>query len=146
LPTLPRRVSMQKKRLINDKWFLPNVDDPQDQVPIGSYCNDCGRLYFPQKRVCPNCMHIDRMETKELSRQGKLVSFTVSHVGPEGFEPPYASGWVDLPDGIRLFSLLTDCQPFEERLKLDMALEMVMDKITEDPDGTEVYGFKFRPL
>jgi uncharacterized OB-fold protein len=91
-------------------------------------------------------MHIDRMQTKELSRQGKLVSFTVSHVGPQGFTPPYAYGWVDLTDGIRLFSLLTDCQPFEERLKLDMPLEMVMDKITEDPDGTEVYGFKFRPL
>lgn len=86
------------------------------------------------------------MDTKALSRKGKLLSFTVSYVGPQGFEPPYAYGWVDLSDGIRLFSLLTDCQPFEERLKLDMPLEMVMDKITEDPDGTEVYGYKFRPL
>ncbi len=86
------------------------------------------------------------MGTKTLSRKGKLVSFTVSHVGPQGFDPPYAYGWVDLPEGIRLFSLLTECEPFEERLKLDMPLEMVMDKIMEDPDGTEVYGYKFRPL
>lgn len=137
---------MQSKRLINDKWFKHDEEDFLNQVPIGSYCNDCGRLYFPSKRVCPECMHIDRMEPKELSRRGKLVSFTVSHVGPEGFEPPYAYGWVDLPDGIRLFSLLTDCEPHEERLKLDMPVEMVMEKITQDPDGTEVYGFKFRPL
>jgi uncharacterized OB-fold protein len=137
---------MNGRRLINDKWFLSDVGDPRDQVPIGSYCKDCGRVYFPPKRVCPNCMHIDRMEKRQLSRRGKLVSFTVSYVGPQGFEPPYAYGWVDLPEGIRLFSLLTDCKPFEERLRLEMPVEMVMDKITEDPDGTEVYGFKFRPL
>ena len=89
---------------------------------------------------------MDQMDPKELSKEGKLLSFTVSYVGPKGFETPYAYGWVDLPEGIRLFSLLTDCKPFEDRLKLDMPLQMVMGTLAKDPDGTEVYGFKFRPL
>lgn len=91
-------------------------------------------------------MKIDHMEKRALSKQGKLVSYTVSYVGPEGFTPPYAYGWVDLPEGIRLFSLLTDCKPFEERLAIDRAVELVVEKIKEDPDGTEVHGFKFRPV
>lgn len=137
---------MPPKKLINSKWFSPDIENPKDQALMGSFCKDCNTLYFPQKRVCPNCMHIDRMKPKQLSKKGKLVSFTTSYVGPQGYEPPYAYGWVDLPEGIRLFSLLTDCEPFEERLKLDMAVEFVMDKIKLEPDGTEIYGYKFKPL
>ncbi|NNK84006.1 MAG: benzoylsuccinyl-CoA thiolase [Desulfobacterales bacterium] len=138
---------MPQKKLINEKWFSADIENPLEQVLMGSLCKDCNTLYFPQKRVCPNCMHIDKMVEKQLSKQGILVSFTTSHVGPQGFDPPYAYGWVDLPeDGIRLFSLLTDCEPFEKKLKLDMSVEFVMDKIKTDSDGTELYGYKFRPL
>lgn len=138
---------MPQKKLINDKWFNPDIKKPESQVLMGSFCKDCKTTYFPQKRVCPNCMHIDKMELKQLSKKGVLVSFTTSHVGPQGFKPPYAYGWVDLPeDGIRIFSLLTDCEPFEEVLQLDMPVEFVMDKIKTDLDGTELYGYKFKPV
>ncbi len=137
---------MLQKQLINNKMFSPDIENPIDQILMGSFCKDCNTIYFPQKRVCPNCMHIDRMELRELSKTGKLISFTTSYVGPPGFEPPYAYGWIDLPEGIRLFSLLTDCKPFEEKLRLDMPVEVVMDKIKVDSNGTEIYGYKFKPL
>ena len=137
---------MKNKKLINPKWFSSEIKNLENQLLAGSFCNKCGKIYFPPKRVCPECMTIDEMETRTLSTYGKLYSFTVSYVGPEGFEPPYAYGWIDLPEGIRLFSPLTQCEPFEERLRLGMTVEMVMQKITEDIDGTEIYSFKFRPV
>jgi hypothetical protein len=52
---------------------------------------------------------------------------------------------VDLPEGVRLFTLLTDCEPFEEKLKLDMEVEMVIEKVMTNDFGEEIYAYKFRP-
>jgi uncharacterized OB-fold protein len=135
------------KKLINPKWFSSSIDNIEDQEMIGSYCENCNKTYFPIKRVCPSCMTIDKMKQRPLSKLGKLYSFTVGEVGPTGFKTPYAFGWVDLPrDGIRLFSLLTDCEPFEKKLRVDMDVEMVIDVIKESEEGELLYGFKFRPV
>jgi uncharacterized OB-fold protein len=69
-----------------------------------------------------------------LSSQGKLYSFTVSHVGRESMEAPYAFGFIDLPEGIRVFSLLTST----EELRQDMTVELVAG-------GTEI-PYRFRPI
>jgi len=139
--------SLKVKKLINQKWFSSNINNIEDHEMIGSYCEASNKIYFPHKRVCPNCMTIDKMKQRSLSKRGKLYSFSVGEVGPTGFKTPYAFGWVDLPqDGIRIFSLLTDCEPFEEKLRLDMDLEMVIDFIKENEQGELLYGFKFRPV
>ena len=56
---------MLQRQLINNKMFSPDIENPKDQILMGSFCKDCNTIYFPQKRVCPNCMHIDRMEAKK---------------------------------------------------------------------------------
>ena len=137
---------MKVKRLINPKWFSSDIPNLEDQVLMANSCPGCGKIYFPPQRVCPACMTMDQMDRRPLSKRGRLYSFTVSYAGPPGFELPYAYGWVDLPEGIRLFSLLTQCEPFEDRLQLDIPVEMVIEKIKEDPEGTEIYGYKFRPV
>jgi uncharacterized OB-fold protein len=87
------------------------------------------------------------MEEIELNRSGKLYTFTVvesEKAAPAGFKVPYAFGYIDLPEGVRILSLLTGWQ--KDLLRLDMDMELVIEKFLDDPDGNEVYGYKFRPI
>ncbi len=52
---------------------------------------------------------------------------------------------MDLPEKVRLFGLLTDCEPFEEKLQLDMEVEIVIEKLMTNDFGEEIYAYKFRP-
>lgn len=117
----------------------------KDVALLGSQCKRCGKVYFPRKMVCPECF-VDEMEERALSGRGKLYSFTITTVAPSGFEVPYAFGWVDLDEGPRAFSLLCDCEPFEEKLRLDMPVEMVIGRLRKDETGQEIMGYKFRPV
>jgi uncharacterized OB-fold protein len=59
-------------------------------------------------------------------------------------EVPYAIGFVELPEGIRVETLFTGC-PLED-LRVGMDVELMIDKLHEEEDGTEVYSYKFRPV
>ncbi len=134
--------AVSKPRYIEDAWF---EDFGHGTVLVGGQCPTCGRIYFPVKRVCPECFG-DGQRKVPLSRRGKLHTFAVSYLGPAGIPTPYVIGFVDLPEGIRLFSLITQCEPWEQVLRVDMDVEMVLDTIGRDEAGGEIVGYKFRPL
>lgn len=71
-------------------------------VLIGGVCRDCGVGMFPLQPVCPVCME-EAVEAQPQPTQGELYSFTVLHVGAPR---PRAFGYVDLPNGVRVFSRL----------------------------------------
>ena len=77
------------------------------------------------------------MEEVPLSQRGRIHSFTVIHVGQEGFEVPYAVGYIGLPEGVRLFGPLKGEGASQEGLAIGMEVEMV-------PSGRG--GFGFRPV
>lgn len=133
----------EKGVLVDSKFFARNKDGTIEVV--GSRCKGCGRVYFPRKRACTDCMTWDEMEQVPLSRSGKLVSFSVSHDPLRGFPIPYAFGYVMLPEGIMLYSLFTDCEPFEEKLKIGMDMEMVIERMMTDRYENEIICYKFRP-
>lgn len=113
---------------------------------IGSKCKVCERYFFPKRVICPYCYKEVVQET-ELSKKGKLYSFTIiesEKAAPPGFKVPYAFGYIDLPEGVRVLSLLTDWK--RDHLRLDMDMEVVIEKLLDDPEGNEVYGYKFRPV
>jgi uncharacterized OB-fold protein len=66
-------------------------------------------------------------------------------MGPSGLPTPYLIGFIDLPEGIKLFSLLTQCDPWDRVLKMGMEMEMVIETIRQDEEGNEIVGYKFRP-
>jgi uncharacterized OB-fold protein len=136
---------MGKQRIFKEGIFKEGSLESGNPILVGSKCKSCGQIYFPKKRVCPKCMTIDEMEEVELSRRGKIYSYTIAHVGPLEYAP-YAFGFVELPEGISIFTHFTDCEPFEKKLKIDMEVELTLGKITTDEDGTEVIGWKFRPV
>jgi uncharacterized OB-fold protein len=69
----------------------------------GSRCGDCGGVAFPAHNACPSCGAESGQDMVLLSPTGTLYSFSEIHVAPKGFATPYAVGYVDLPEGVRLF-------------------------------------------
>jgi uncharacterized OB-fold protein len=56
---------------------------------------------------------------------------------------PYAIGFVELPEGVRIQTLFTGCDP--ENLRTGMKMEMVIERLQEDEMGNEIVTYKFRP-
>ena len=110
---------------------------------IGCRCRDCQEVMFPSKPICLNCFGRN-LEKALLNSRGNLFTFTITYQGPKEFPTPYASGYIDLPEGVRIYSLLTRWNP--EKLKIGMEMELVIEKIKEDPEGNELVGYKFRPV
>ncbi len=86
------------------------------------------------------------MEEVPLSRRGTIDTFTVVHVAPTGFKAPYIQAYVDLPEGPRIFSLITGCDPLGTDLRDGAEVELVIEKIREDEKGNDLIGYKFRPV
>ena len=142
-------VSSDKKKipLKDGLWTTPSSPDEKPQL-IGSQCRNCGEVYFPKKErgMCINCQQ-ENLEGIKLSRLGKLYSFTVVMQRPAIYYKaavPYALAWVELPEGVRLETLLTDCD--FESLKVGMNVELVIEKLHEDDEGNEIITYKFRPV
>jgi uncharacterized OB-fold protein len=81
-----------------------------------------------------------------LSNKGKVASFTTVERAPAGGfykgPVPYAYGFVDLSDRIRVRSLY---KTGAAALKVGMDVELIIDTLCEDEQGNEVTTFKFRP-
>lgn len=134
------------------KKVLPIIDNafrmPQGEKPylIGNKCKACGAISFPKRVMCPACAGEGTIEEIPLSKTGKLYSFTIARVAPMGFKAPYVVGDVELPEGIRLYSIITGCEPSEDELKIGMDLELVIEKFLEDENGNDIIGYMFRPI
>jgi len=113
---------------------------------IGSKCRACGYVDFPPKVVCPACVTNGSMEEVQLSSRGKIDTFSVLHVGAPGFTVPYILAYVVLPEGPRVLSQITGCEPSEDSLEIGIDVELVIEKIREDEQGNEVKSYKFRPV
>jgi len=110
---------------------------------IGSRCRNCQEVMFPQRPICLNCFGKD-LEQIRLSSKGRLFTFTINHQGPREFSTPYASGYIDLQEGVRIYSLLTDWEAKD--LKIGAEMELIIEKMAEDLEGNEVVTYKFRPI
>lgn len=115
---------------------------------IGSQCTNCGEVFFPKREngLCSHCQSNYLKEIK-LSARAKIYSYTVVMQRPPVYyqaEVPYAIGFVELPQGIRVETLFTGCKL--EDLRVGMEVEMLIDKLHEEEDGTEVYCYKFKPV
>jgi len=113
---------------------------------LGNRCSSCGRVFFPKRTLCPNCFTDDTLTEVELSSKGTIYTYTIVHYpSPAGIEAPYAYGYVDLPENnIRVFSLFTESDP--KKLEIGMDVGLVIEKIRIDKDGTEILGYKFKPV
>lgn len=113
---------------------------------VGGKCPACGSLVYPHRLVCPYCGH-EGLEEVELSRRGKVISYTVIRHPPSEFKglEPYVIAVVELEGGARVLAQLTDVEPGE--VEVGMEVEAVLRRYREQgPDGVIEYGLKFRPV
>jgi uncharacterized OB-fold protein len=111
----------------------------------GTQCRDCAELSFPPVLICPSCRSRELIP-HTFSGKGKIYSYSTVYNPLSQFTEfvPYIVALIDLEEGVRITSQLTDVNPNE--VKVGMQVEMVIRKISEQSErGAIVYGYKFRP-
>ncbi len=109
-------------------------------------CTECGNVYYTQQAACNKCGNT-KMETISLPHQGKIITYSIVHEPPVGFEiqTPYVIAMVELDNKVHLTSQITDCDPAD--VKVGMKVEAIFRRIQEDgAAGIIQYGYKFRPV
>ena len=112
---------------------------------IGSKCTNCGKVFFPNRIICPDCRRKGNIESIKFSGKGKIHTYSVIRSPSDEFKTiaPYVVAIVELDEGAKLTAQLVDCEV--DDVKIGDPLEMVFRKISEDgPDGVISYGFKFK--
>ena len=111
---------------------------------LGNCCRECKATYFPPRQICPRCMKEGVLDSLPLSRRGTLYTYTVIRQAPPRYPVPYAVGYVDLPEGVRVFAQLEGWERRE--LKADEAMEVFFTTIRVDERGEGLVGYRFRPV
>ncbi len=111
---------------------------------LGSRCRACTGHHFPRHRTCPYCAS-DQVDEVELSPTGTLWSWTAVTAAPPGYRGavPYGFGVVELPEGLRVVTRLTESDP--SRLRSGQAMELVLDPLHLDGEGRQVVVPAFAP-
>jgi uncharacterized OB-fold protein len=111
---------------------------------LGGRCASCGHHNFPRHEICPYCAS-DATEAAELSPVGRLWAWTAVTHPPPGYrgEVPYGFGVVELPEGLRVVSRLSEADP--GRLRAGQPVHLVLETLHTDDDGRSVVTYAFAP-
>lgn len=95
-------------------------------------CKKCGTRYFPPKMDCPACIDSE-VEWFEIKGDGKLLTYTIVHYGPSGFEDeaPYTLGIGEFEGGLKVFGRLSKAIK-ENEIKTGMGIRVVPVKLPDD--------------
>ena len=121
---------------------------PIENVRInGSKCKTCGEVMLGHYNSCANCAS-EVMEQIPLGSRGKVWTYTVirhqppgQYRGPTNPFLPFAEGLVELPEGIRILSVL-DCDI--EKVHIGMEVDLVIYELYKNDQGQSVLAFKFK--
>jgi len=105
---------------------------------LGLKCKGCGSITVPPKMTCQECGGTD-LDIAELSKKGKIATFTVVNVAPEGRqnEVPYIIALVELDEGPWIMGNLIGIDP------AGVAMDLIDRKVKV---GSRVFpGDKYSP-
>jgi uncharacterized protein len=93
-------------------------------------CLDCATWRHIPREMCAHCGSF-RTEWAKTSGRGRLFSWTTvrQQMLPQ-FEVPYSPVIVELDEGVRILSWLTDVGP--EEFEVDLPVEVVFDDVTHE--------------
>lgn len=111
---------------------------------IGGLCGPCGRHHFPRLTTCPYCS-AEAVTEAQLSAHGSLWGWTAVTTAPPGYrgEVPFGFGVVELPEGIRVITRLTE--PAPDRLQRNQPMRLVLTPLHVDDEGRPVVTYAFAP-
>ena len=116
-------------------------EEKQNLKLYGVKCRKCRAIHFPRRRVCDKCGAKDEMEDFKLSRRGRIYTYTNDYVylNPD---PPETLAVVDLDKGGRFFGQMTDVNPQDVRIGMEVKLSF---RKLHDGQGLSNYFWKARP-
>jgi uncharacterized OB-fold protein len=125
---------MEKSKPIKDGIF---TETPQGTRLQGNRCKECGQTFFPRVPLCLECA-AEELEDLPLGNRGKLFTYSVINMPSANFKAPYAVGYVDLPEGVRIFTPLSmaDSDSFSVGLDMELRAEPLWQE-----DDTDMIGF-----
>jgi uncharacterized OB-fold protein len=131
------RASEAVERLHGDCWR--EVGGTQVEL-IAQRCTQCGTGYLPKALTCARCGGRS-FAPLVLGHRGTLYSYAIVH-GSGGVWPDlYAVGYVDFPEGVRVFGQLRDTS--ESTLHSGAQVGAEPATLYRRKDGTEVRCFRF---
>lgn len=107
-----------------------------EPVLVGCHCKDCGTRTFPAYPVCPKCMS-ENVEREDMPKTGTVYAAATVHVGPAKWHKPFTVGYVDLDNGVRVFSHLKGNPQISDKVAIGLA------QIGREANGTPINSFVF---
>jgi len=119
-------------------------DDAAGAVLLGGFCAACERLHFPRGEVCPYCS-AESCEERALGGRGRLWLYTAVATPPPGYRGsvPFGFGVVELDEGLRVITRLSEADL--GRLRPGLPMRLVVDEICVDEEGRGVLSYAFAP-
>ncbi len=109
---------------------------------LGSRCRSCGAHFFPVREACAGCLG-QELESVKFSTTGTLYTYSVVRQSTPAFEVPYALGYVDFPEGVRIMGQITGVA--FDKLTIGMPMTLSLEPFGEDDEGNPLTGYRFRP-
>lgn len=116
-------------------------EEKQNLRLYGQKCQACGAIQYPPRHVCWKCSARNAFMEVRLSPRGKVFTFTKDHLVPTP-SPPVVMVAVDLEGGGRFYAQMTDCEP--DQVHIGMEVELTFRKLHEG-EGYNNYFWKFKP-
>jgi uncharacterized protein len=121
---------------------LFNDGDPP--VLLASRCGRCGAVLFPRVDACTYCA-TEGPEPLDLAGPGTLWAWTAVTASPPGYEGqvPFGMGIVELSEGVRVITRLTESDP--AALEAGQVMELRVVPLHRNADGNDVVTYAFAP-
>lgn len=127
---------MTGARPVTDGLF--RVREDGTATLLGGRCPACGTTTVMVRPFCPGCWAEGDLEPVELGANGWLYSFTIVRQAPKGFRPPYAMGYVDLDEGLRVLTRIA--APEAHDLRVGARVALTVAPLGESAEGETVVG------
>jgi uncharacterized OB-fold protein len=112
----------------------------------GAECSTCGTRIFPAAPVCPSC-NAEQMKPLPLAGSGTLYAYSTVHVAPAVWQVPYVIGYVDLPEGVRVFGKVAGTDGVAAGLAPDLTVRVHVEETAaaEASPAAPTYHYWFAP-
>ena len=106
--------------------IVPYLKLPEGRAPYleGHRCGACGAYFLGSRDVCGACGARGQIEAVELSRNGELHAYSITHRSFPGIEVPFVSAIVDLDGGGTIKTNLIGIDPDPEKIAMGMKVEV----------------------
>jgi benzoylsuccinyl-CoA thiolase BbsA subunit len=118
-------------------------EDKEGPYLVGGRCSHCRFLTLGPRDPCPNCWTSNTMQPFPIGRTGTLYSYTVIHQVPTGYKEPFAAGYIDTEDSVRVFAHVENTP---ESLRIGGRLHLQIAPLRQDERGIWLSGPRYKAI